>query len=1196
MGVRRAISCLVGKASWRAAFVAAGLILLFTSMSRAQFLDQGAITGIVRDQTGSVIRGARVTLTNVETNRELHATTDSNGLFVFSPIAIGHYSITVSAKGFKTTQQENLDLQMQQRLNIPIKLYTGVVTQTVKITSAPPLLETQQSSVNTIIDTKQINHTPLNGRNWVFMAQLAPGVVGSTTSRAKGTGDFNANGLRTEQNAFVLDGMNNMAISVDFLGGSSFLVNPPPDALQEFSVMTSDYSAEFGHSAGAVVDASIKSGTNNIHGDLWEYWRNNVLDARDFDALTIPEFRENQFGATLGMPFIKNKLFFFGDTQEIRIAAGQPFTQSVPTQLERQGNFSQLLDPSLTGQSKPILLYEPGHPNQPMVCNGQQNVLCPNQIDPIAQRILSLYPLPNANSGRTYANNVQNLSQPQNTFQYDTRIDWDISPSDSAFAVFSDFNQMGNYAGSLGPILDGSGGEGSNNVSGLQLDFGNNFVISETHIFSPTLVNELRFGYDYGHFDTYQLNYTKDIAATLGMGGMPFAGLKDNGGLPQIGIGGIAQAGTHAYRPEAEKENEYQIIDDVNKTFGKQSIKFGVEFDNTRDFTLEPPTSHGAYNYGGFLTSNYGKAFTGYGVADFMTDEMNSGQVGPSSPFNNQQWHSSAYAQDDWRVTPALTLNLGLRYDWFEPYKEMANRQANFYANGPLGISTGSGVLEYPIQQQGKLPFSAGFLNNLAADHITLKYTSDRQLTHEQVMNFSPRVGFAYSLDNLTVLHGGFGIFYQGQQFAGAADNLGANYPFVFSDNFPRPTCVAPDTNCATDGFNLETGFQSAINQGLSTFLATPNMIGQSPHLKTTYAEDYNLTLQRSITRSMVATLGYVGDVSRHVPYGYNPNQQTFLSRPGVNSQPLDPFPAFGGITFLDYEGMSSYNSLQAKLQQTFSHGLQFLATYTWGHALDDSPDPLGGGIPTRNLNIIPARDEYTNSSWDTRQRFILTGFYRIPYGRGTPHVASNRILNSTLGGWAVDAAYQAETGQPFTVYASDITLASGGGHYALLRRNPFKGGGTPDPTNPSITCPAKVRTLQHWFNPCAFANPLSANLMSPVVPNGNNLVPQPGYQYPAYVTGIAAAKKFLGEGRGNQIYGPGFNRLDMSLFKNFHTFREQRLQFRIDGFNVLNHPEWANPSDGSINQSGGLITSARAGQVYTPNARCFQISGKYIF
>jgi hypothetical protein len=361
----------------RVQVVFVGLTMLLLSLSarlcHAQFLDQGAITGVVQDQSGSVIPGAAVTLTDPDTGQVMHATANHAGVYEFSPLPLGHYQISVSAKGFETVRQENISLQLGERISIPVTLRPGAVSQTVTVTGAPSLLRTADSSVSQVVDTNQINDLPLNGRNAMFAAQFTAGSAPASTSREK-TGDFDANGLRPEQNDYILDGMDNMALSADGLGGSSFLVNPPPDALADFKVSTSDYGAEFGHSAGAVLDESIKSGTNQIHGDVWEYWRNSILDAKDFDALTIPEFRENEFGATLGLPIIKNRLFFFGDIQEIRIAAAQPYTQTVPTLSERTGDFSDWLNPSLSGESKPVVLYEPNSGTNLLQCNGDQNV------------------------------------------------------------------------------------------------------------------------------------------------------------------------------------------------------------------------------------------------------------------------------------------------------------------------------------------------------------------------------------------------------------------------------------------------------------------------------------------------------------------------------------------------------------------------------------------------------------------------------------------------------------------------------------------------------------------------------------------------------------------------------------------------------------------------------------------------------
>lgn len=503
------------------ALLSVGILLFFSAFAFGQ-ADQGTITGVVTDTTGAVIPNAQLTLTNTGTNLALQGKTNGDGIFVFSPVKIGGYTLRATAPGFATVVQEHLHLNLAQRLNVTIKLKPGSVTQTVKVSTAPPELQTQDASLGQTVSTKTINNTPLNGRNWVFIAQLTAGTAPGNGSRGTGTGDFSANGQREEENDFILDGVDNNTDTEDFLNGASFVVLPPPDALAEFRVQTSDYSAQYGHSAGAVINASIKSGTNHVHGDVWEYFRNNVLDARDYFARTVPEYRENQFGATLGFPIIHNKLFFFGDTQENRIVQGNPTTFTVPTALERQGNFSELLNPALNGTGIPIQLYQPGSAGgaggtDTLSCNGQNNVFCQGQIDPVAENILKMYPLPNANNGAVYNNYVENINATNNTFQYDTRVDWDLSPKDQAFARFSYSNMHQFMPSPLGPILDGDYGDG------YDANIGENFAGSETHVFSPTLVNEFRIGYNYGNFTEKQFNSNQNISQTLGLGGVPFS-------------------------------------------------------------------------------------------------------------------------------------------------------------------------------------------------------------------------------------------------------------------------------------------------------------------------------------------------------------------------------------------------------------------------------------------------------------------------------------------------------------------------------------------------------------------------------------------------------------------------------------------------------------------------------------------------
>lgn len=1209
-----------------ALFVLVALVSGTFLAAGAQFLDQGALTGVVQDASGAAIPGAEVTLTNPETSFTQTTKSNASGEYVFSPIKIGTYALTVKAQGFAQTTQKNIAVNIGQRADVNITLQAGAVSETVTVTTAPPLLQTQDSTVGTALNTQEINDTPLNGRNVVYLAQLTAGTTPAHGSRANGTGDFDANGARAEQNNFLLDGMDNNAVTPDYLGGTSYLINPAPDALQEFKVTTADYSAEFGHSAGAVVIASIKSGTNQIHGDAWEFFRNSYLNAHDWTALPNtrnPKYIENQFGASLGLPIIKDHLFLFGDAQANRIRYDQPENPiSVPTAAERTGDFSELLVASDLSNGVAIPIYQPGNNGTQISCPARAasaavpdpnglNILCTNQIDTVAQNILNMYPLPNTGAPhQLYNNYVAPLAQPLNVFQWDARMDYDLRAADQAFARFSYVNSRGQNAAPLGPILDGGGGNGSLNVSGSQIEYANNFLFGETHVFSPKLVNQFRFGYVYAHYDILNPGYNTSDAAALGFGGIPPGAL--NGGLPTTTIsggGGIQSFGAHGYRAEIEYSNEYQILDNVTWNLGNHAVSLGFSFQSVRSYVYEPPTSHPSYTYNGTLTSNFSKSNTGSGVADFLLDQQYSGSVGPIATFNDDQNPIAGYAEDDWKVTKRLTLNLGVRYEYFQPYKEMAGRQASFYPTH-IGVQSGTGVYLIPAEDEGKLSLNPAFLTALAANNITLQYDNNPQLTDPQYKNFSPRLGFAYSLDPNTVVRGGYGMFYQGQQQGGAADNLGTNYPFLFTDNQPGNSCSsgsASPTNCTSDGITLENGFSSLIAAGLTTAFSTPGLVGQDPHLKTTYAQDYNLTFEHSFTNNIAGSIAYVGSNGRHLPIGINANSTAALLPSGTSTQSYLPFPGFGGTGNVMFIGVSSYNSLQANLQKRLSNGLQFRATYTWSHSLDDAPDPLSSGTSNRDPNIIPIRQDYTNSGWDTRHRFTFNGFYHLPFGRGRRFLShDNGIVDAFIGGWSLNTTFQIETGQPFSVGVSrpsGYSSVAGGSQYALRVGNPFAPGGTPPAAGTpnaisATTCPTKVRTKQHWYNPCAFENPLpSTNELTPIgtCPDPTVACEPSKYPYPSYITDEATALLFLGA-RSNTVYGPGYNRLDGSLFKNFTTIREQYLQFRADIFNALNTPEYASPSTSDDSVNGGLISGARAIQNATPNSRFFQLSAKYVF
>jgi Carboxypeptidase regulatory-like domain/TonB-dependent Receptor Plug Domain len=1249
-----------------------GILLTVANASKtfAQ-VDQGTITGVVQDSAGAVIPGADITLTNTDSGLIMHAKAGASGVFVFSPIKIGHYTLGASAPRFQTTLQQDLKLDLDQNLNIAVTLKPGNVSETVTVTSAPPLLQDQEASVNQVMNTQTINNTPLAERNWVYMAQLDTGVVPSYGTRGGGHGDYSANGQRASQNNYLLDGVDNNVNIVDNMNGSLYAVSPPPDAISEFKLDTAAYSAQYGHSAGSVLNVALKSGTNQIHGDVWEYNRNTFFNAENWNAnplLKIPPYHFNQFGATLGLPIFKNKLFYFGDLQITRIALGSingPI--STPTPRMRQGDFSELLTAQNTsGGSCPIILYQPNSNNghyscsnkmpttlngslqqygtQATVANGYtyapgQNVFNPAVLNPVAQNILKMYPLPNYGGwnstnnsntstahGQTFNNLLEVLPTWNDIVQWDQRLDWDISARDRAYARYSYSYMYNKLTPPLGLVLDGTG----NFAGSRQHYMSQNFMFSETHLFNPNLINELRLGYNWGNYQNIQPNSDVNLAATLGMGGMPFGpGYFKNGGLPAVSISGIQAFGSHGNDPSVELQNIYQLLDNVTKIWGNHTIKFGFSTQNFRIFFLQPPNPRGSYNYSGTYTAVTSVGNTGSGVADFLTNQMNGNSLTNEPIDNLQNWYNSAYAEDTWKILPKLTLSFGVRYDYFQPTGEMAGGFANFV---PVtrGIGTGTANYVLPAKWKGTSNlFASEFTDLLTTNNVTVVYDSNPRLSTGQKTNFGPRVGLALHVDPRTVVRAGAGVFYGAIFGLGSNPNIGGNYPFMIHSGLSATSCVngnatnqsgittycpslSPTTAASAvgagqhgaaqnypttgqfqdPGDTLEIGMTNQISgpDGIKGFINSTVINGRDEQIKTPYTFNYNLSVQHAFGNNLSATLMYVGNVARHLPTLLSTNQPSELQASGKNSSLVEPFPSLGNNPLTHYAAESSYNSLQAKLEKRFSSGMSYLASYTWAHNLDNSIDPLGGGTGYRMWNIIPIKDEITNSNYDVRQRFTFNGSYELPFGRGRALMnTAPSWLDEIAGGWRSDLTFIAQSGIPFTVGTSTINTPSGQqSTHAILAGDPFAPGGTPNPTNPQTTCAAATHTRTHWFNPCAFNNPLNGASTA----NTNNGVGQ----FPSTpITDEATAIMYLG-GKSNAVYGPGYERINMGLSKQFTTFREQYVQFRADAFNLFNHPSWANPSNTGITGTGGLITSPLNLQSNVPDARFFQLSAKYVF
>jgi Carboxypeptidase regulatory-like domain len=1233
---------------------------LFVCLPQALYsqADQGAITGTVIDTQGGIVQNATVTITNLDTQFHLMRTTDASGVYVFTPIKIGRYKVSASAPGFATAVRESVQVDVDQRVGVNLTLKAGTVNETVTVNATTPQLQTEEGSTGQVFTTQVINDIPLDGRNWVYVAQLAAGVsipngaqgAFGAAQMLNGSGDFTANGQRIWQNNFILDGVDNNSNLQDFLNGATYVMRPPPDALSEFKVQTSDYSAELGHSAGAVVNASIKSGTNSYHGSLWEYFRNNDLDATDYQfspgGYQTP-YHQNQFGATFGGPILKNKLFFFVDAEATRIVYYEPpsLNNTVPTAKMRNGDFSEMLNPALDGgvegsssctsanqasptsECYPVYLFQTGGqaltaplsdggvPVNPAAqssyylgCNGQVNVLC-GPFPTAATNILNAFPMPNAGvPGQWFNNyNVPPLRVTDNPMHYDTRLDWNANQSDQAFVRYSYSNRPQFFTPPFGTPLDG-GGFGT---SGNDENQSRNFVLSETHVFSPTLSNEFRFGYNWIRAGFLQVNNETNESASLGLGGIPF--FPENGGLPDIGFGGyIDGIGSPQYMPSDERENTFQFLDNVTKVRGNHTIKFGINFQHLRFYGLQPPNSLGSQNYSGQFTGDpyLGQSeITGSGVADFLLDMMNSSSLTSFSQFTDRRWYDAAFVQDDWKITPRLTLNLGVRYEYAQPNAERNGYQANFIGNYS-GFNAGSGVFLMPYKAIS-FPVPPALQTAFADDHIQVQYTSNPFLVNPDKTDFAPRVGFAYRLNDKTVVRGGFGIFYGGLENLGLGPNLGSNEPFNVSAGFNPPappesdwgSCqnvatLSPSIFCPTNGQTLETGFSTALNApgGLQSVASLATIFAQNYNQKSPYSEAYNLTVERAINSSTSFHVGYVGNTDRHLQSSYNANNYPGIVPFGFNGQLLQPFFDFGTIEPIVTEGMSDYNSLQATIQHQASGGLTYLANYTWAHCLDDAFATIGqaryGGY--RNPNLLGFNYDYGPCVQDVRQRFTFTGTYELPFGRGKRFLDTAGSMDKVVGGWKGSLVFVAQSGLPVFLNATR------GGGYPFQIASAFASGGTAatDGTQNGFTCAAKTRTIQSWYNPCSFANPPLAYAQpgwpTGPCPTGPAPQPAPGYTNTVWVCN-GGLTPYGPRGRVS-VEGPGYNTINMSLFKNFAIpFRESQLQFRTDIFNLLNHPTFAIPNNGLSGSNASEITNTLfSGE--TPDARVVQFALKYSF
>ena len=1200
-------------------------------------VDEGSIIGVVQDATGAVVPGAQVTLLNTDQGITLNTTATSSGEYTFSPVRIGHYTVTVTATGFSKTTQENLSVSADQHLQVNVQLKPGSTSETVQVTSAPPELQTEEASVGQTVTGQSVNNLPLNGRNFTFLAQLGAGVntPQADTRGNAASGAFTANGLRPSQNNYLLDGIDNNSNAVDFLNGTNFVVLPPVDAISEFKVQTADFSAELGRSAGAVLNATIKSGTNSFHGAAWEFFRNDKLDAGDWfeDFAGIPkgELRQNQFGATAGGPIIKNKIFIFGDYEGLRRVAGN--TQSgvsVPTAAERNSGFTNLqdiitgqgtgstttrqdalgrfipigtvLDPATTravtsGTVDPvsgIMATSTGFVRDPFsaTCGAgtasyslaacpDLNQLPAGRLDANAIKLLNLYPAPTSGGiSSNFASNP-NLFEHRNAF--DTRVDFDLTQKDQVFFRFSYVDDPQFIPGPFGGVADGGGFQ-----EGLQTAKSDQSALAWTHVFNPTLVNVARAGYNHLHTTRFGPDgTTAGIPAQYGIQGIPQQA--ENGGLPSIEMSGLSTLGSNAFLPSDEVSDTIQVTDDFTKIYGKHSFKMGIEFQNVKFSTLQPAYSRGDFEYNNNSSSvsytdipNVGGGATGR--AQFLLDPIattvpggvdyvgGADQVQASniSKTYDEKKYFATYFQDDWKITPSLTLNLGIRWDYFGPINETNGGQANFVPGGPPNQTP-----EYIIPATGKdiRALSPSFVSLLATDGIALVQTNKygNGLVRTQKTNFVPRIGLAYQLDPRTVLRGGFGMFFNSFENQGYGPNIGENYPFVYNFNYleknlGRPSVDpisggSPYAGCATAG----PGGTATLNAGLSCVQFTPVAVDASGlglqglqfAYQTPLTISVNATVQRALSRTLSAQVSYVLTEGSHLQTGVSTNNVSQLLPVGTTTKNYVPFPDFSqGSSYHSTVGRSNYNGLQTKLEKEFGNGLQFLAAYTWSKTISDAGDLLNGGSTNGYRapdvpGLGPSFDRGL-ADFDIRNVFHISGYYELPFGKDKHFMANaNKIENTVIGGWAINTIASIQGGQPISLSCPTATTAG---------------------TNcTDINVPGQSQKLGlhkdsqgklNWFgNPAAFQQPCP--LGAAATPG---CIPQQG-------------SRILG-GYPTTTFGPGITRFDLSGFKNIPISERFSMQFRAEIFNILNHPTFNAPNFGG----NGVTAISNSANFTNPN------------
>jgi hypothetical protein len=990
-------------------------LLVFAATALGQ---TAQVTGRVTDASGAVMPGAQVILIKQANGFKREAVTNEEGYYTVPLLQLGDYEVKVRKDGFKPVIRSGLTLNVEQVARLDFALETGVLTDTVNITSDAPILNSETSSVGQVVDNKTVVTLPLNGRNYSQLAVLAPGATPNPGSR---TADgFSLNGNRLFQNSFQVDGAdnNNYIFGVDT--NSTQALRPSVDAIQEFKIETANYSAEYGRAAGGVISVAIKSGTNQFHGSAFEFLRNDAFDASDFFAnrnnLRKPPLRYNQFGGAVGGPVWRDHSFFFFSYQGTRIRRSNTAVVTVPTADQKRGIFGG------------VNIYDPTNVVGGARMQFANNTIPEARMDLVAKRIVALYPDPNQPG---LVNNYASIqSERDDADQYDVRGDHAFGDRDKVFARFSRSDRESVKK----PIFAAPGNGGAFATAPLRvIPKAWSVAGGYTRVFSSALVNELRVNYTQNDSDQLALA-SESLYNQFGVKGVPqFEGLV---GLPTFNVTNYTGLGDRTFTPNPKQAKIYQINDGFSWTKGAHGLKFGGEFWQIFGYAGTSNTARGSFTFNGQFTSRTPGAGAGNAIADLLLGQTSTAVLTTRQIVQMSGDSYSVYFNDNWKVSPKLTLNLGLRYELTTRFRERDNRHGSFDLN-PGSPTYGAVVLAKD------------------GDHRSETFSDlDKN-------NFAPRIGFAWQMTGKTVLRGGGGIFYGGFGYYAVGQTTAASPPFFLNITFPSASNAARSTLALSDGYPADALSPArAVNPAVGAQL-------QNYPFPTVYQG--NLSVERELVGGFVGSLAYVGNSTTHLNGQIDVNAPI----PGAGAvNPRRPFPTFGAINLFTGFGHSSYHSLQAKVERRFRNGFSLLSSYTWSHALDNTQDTEDTTIANIPQNQFNTNAEKASSGYDLRHRFVTSAIYDLPFGKW---LGGSKITRALFGGFQLGGIFVAQTGQPVN---------------PSVAGNPAN---TTNPTRPNRQADGNLdrgqRTVDRWFDPSAFALPAAFTYGN----SGRNVLRAPG-------------------------------------------------------------------------------------------------------